>query len=93
MEVKVITIPLYAGSVNSCDIPLGTILFTQFGHEITGWETREKIWPSVNYLFFISTTVIYGKNWQVRQYIVWLKDLKGVLGAAMSKHGSAWLKL
>lgn len=48
--------------------------------EITEGEVREKIWSSANYLFFISTSLIYGKNQQVRQGILRSKDLKGVLG-------------
>ena len=62
-------------------------LVTQFVHQITEGEAREEIWLSVDYLFFISTSLIYRKNRQVRQGIVWLKDLKGVLGLEMSR---AW---
>ena len=46
------------------DSPSDAILFTQFIHQITEVEAREEIWLSVNYLFFISTSLIYGKNWQ-----------------------------
>lgn len=54
-------------------------LVTQFLHEITGGEARKEIWSSVHYLFFLSTSLIYRKSWQVRQSIVWLKDLQCVL--------------
>ena len=62
-------------------------LVTPFVHEITEGEAREEVWSSVSYLFFISTSLIYGKNQPVRQGIVWLKDLKGVLGPEMRR---AW---
>ena len=54
-------------------------LFTQFIHEITEGEAREEIWSFVNDLLFISTSLIYEKNQQVRWSIVWSKDLKGGL--------------
>lgn len=38
--------------------------------KITEGETGEEIWPPVNYLFFISTSLIYRENQQVRQGIV-----------------------
>ena len=38
------------------------ILFSQFIHEMTEGEAREETWSSVNYLFFISTSLIYGKT-------------------------------
>lgn len=44
-----------------------------------GGETRKEIWSSVHYLFFLSTSLIYRKSRQVRQDIVWLKDLPWVL--------------
>ena len=36
-------------------------------------------------LFFISTSLIYGKNRQARQAVVWLKDLKVGLRSEMSR--------
>ena len=54
-------------------------LVTQFLHEIMGGEARTEIWSSVNYLFFLSTSLIYRKSRQVRQGIVWLNDLQCVL--------------
>ena len=69
-----------AGFWTSCDFSFGTILFTQFVHEITGGEAREEIWPSVNYFVFTSTSLIYRKNQQIRQGIVCSKDLRGVPG-------------
>ena len=90
MGLKVITIPLYAGSVNSCDILLGAILFIQLGHEITAWETREKIW---SYLFFNSTSLIYRKHQQDRQGIMCSKDLKGVLGLEISRAWGPWFNV
>ena len=37
-------------------------LVTQFVREITEGEAREEIYPSVNYLFFISTSLIYERT-------------------------------
>ena len=62
--------PLPTGSWTSYDLSLDVILFTQFVQEITEREGRKEVWSSVNFLFFISTTLIYGKNRQVRQGIV-----------------------
>ena len=59
---------------------LDAILFPPFVHEITEGEAGEEIWSPGNYLFFISTSLICGKNQQVRQGILWPQDLKGVLG-------------
>ena len=59
-----------AGLWTPLNIPLDVILFIQFVHQITEVEAREEIWLSVNYLFFISTSLIYGKNQQARQGIV-----------------------
>ena len=69
------------------DLLLDIFLFTQFISEITKGEAKEETWSSVNYLFFISTSLIYGKNQKIRQGIVWLKDLKSVLGLEMNR---AW---
>ena len=76
-----------AGLLIPRDLSLDAVLFTQFAGEINDAEAREEIWSSVNYLFFISTSLIYGKNQWIRQGIVWSKDLKGVLGPEMSR---AW---
>ena len=66
--------PLCAGSSTSCDLPLDVILFhslvRQFVWNITEGKAREKIWSCVIYLFLNSTSLTYGKNWQVRQSIV-----------------------
>ena len=62
------------------------ILFTQCV-QTTGGEAREEIWSPVNYLFFMSTALIYGKNQQVRQGIVRLKDLKSMLGLELRTWG------
>ena len=59
-----------AGLWTPLNIPLDVILFIQFVHQITEVEAREEIWSSVNYLFFITTSLIYEKNWQGRQGIV-----------------------
>ena len=45
--------------------------------QIAKGKDREEIWLSVSYLF-ISTSLIYGKNQQVRQGVVCPKDLKRV---------------
>lgn len=44
--------------------PLFVILFTQFVGRITAGEAR--VWLSVNYLIFISPSLIFGKNQHVR---------------------------
>lgn len=59
--------------------PYMLLLFTQCVQATEG-EAREEIWSPVNYLFFMSTALIHGKNQQVRQAIVRLQDLKSVLG-------------
>ena len=46
--------------------------------QIAEGKDREEIWLSISYLFFISTSLIYGKNQQVRQGVVYPKDLKCV---------------
>ena len=71
------------------------LTYSQFGHkvcEITEGEAREEIWLSVSYWFFISTSLIYRKNQQVRQNIMWLNDLKSVLGLDVSKEWGTWFK-
>ena len=82
-------LPLHAGLLTPRDLSFYAILFTQFVCEITEGEAGEEICLSVNYLLFISTSLIYGKNYgkKVRQGIMWSKDLKGVLGLEMSR---AW---
>lgn len=52
--------------VDFFDSSFDAILFTQFIHQITEGEAREEIRLAVNYLFFTSTSLIYGKNKQVR---------------------------
>ena len=90
-------LPLCAGLcaclLISCDFYLDAILFTWLVFEITEGEAGEEIWSSVNYLFFISTSLIHRKNLPVRPGVVWLKDLKGVLGLARVEDGGAGLKL
>ena len=49
---------------------LDAILFPPFVREITEGEAGEEIWSPGNYLFFFSTSLICGKNQQVRQGIV-----------------------
>ena len=44
----------------------------------------------IRYLFFIFTSLTYGKNQHVRQGIVWSKNLKDVLGPKMKR---AWGKV
>lgn len=50
-------------------------------------EAGEEIWWCVNYLFFTSISLIYGKKQQVRQSTVWSKDVQGVPGPEVSR---AW---
>ena len=45
-------------------------LITQFVWETVEGEAREEIWSSVNYLFFISTSLIHRKNLPVRPGVV-----------------------
>ena len=52
------------------DLSLDAILFTQFVHKITEEEAKEEIWSSVNYLFLIFTSLVYGKNQHVKLSIV-----------------------
>ena len=66
--------PLRAGLRASCDLPLDVILFMQFSgllsqfvQEITEGEAEEETWPSVNYLFFTSTSLIYRTSRQIRK--------------------------
>ena len=48
--------------MQACDFSLDSILFTQFVLETTEGGTGEEIWLSVNYLFFISTSLVCGKT-------------------------------
>ena len=57
-------------SIERCGLSLDAILFSQFVCEITEGGAGEEIRSSVNYLFFNSTSLIYGKNQQVRQSTV-----------------------
>lgn len=61
---------LCAGLTTSCDLSLDALLFTQFVCKITKRESEEEVWSSVNYLFFIPTSLIYRKQQHVRQGIV-----------------------
>ena len=56
-------------------------------------KLANRIWSSVNYLLFISTSLIYGKNQQFKQSIVWSEDLKGVLGLEMRRAWDTWFKV
>lgn len=46
----------------------------------------------VSYLFFISTSLVYGKTDKFRQGIVESKDLTGTLGPELSRDGGSWFK-
>ena len=46
------------------------ILLTQLVREITEGAAREEIWSFVNYLFFMFTSLIFGKKQQIRQGIM-----------------------
>ena len=61
---------LCADLLTPCDLILDVILVTLFIPKITEGEAKEEIWSSVNYFFQIPTSLIYGKNQQVRQGIV-----------------------
>lgn len=60
------------------------VLLTRFVHEITEGEAGEEVWPSVNDLLLVSTSLIYGKN-QVLRGIV-STDLKVVLGPTLDSN-------
>ena len=62
--------PLSAGLLTARFFFFNAILFTQLVHEITEGEAREEIWSFVNYLFFMSTSLIFGKKQQIRQGIM-----------------------
>lgn len=80
---------LFADLSTSCDLSLDSVLFTQLVWEITEGEAWEKIWPLL--VTYASFLLLWSKefNLQVRQGIVWSKDLKGVLGL---EHGGCWFK-
>ena len=54
--------PWPAGLMTSCDLSVDSLLCTQFVCKITKRESGEEIWSSINYLFFIPTSLIYRKN-------------------------------
>ena len=69
-----------------CDLPLDVILVTQLFLKVTEGEARAEICASVNYSFFISTSLIKRNCGQVRQGIIYLSiDLKNVFGPEMSR--------
>ena len=82
-------------------MPLGEFLWfviyilscSQFVYEITKAETVEEIWSCVNYLFFIYSSLIYGKKQHIRHGIVWSKYLKAVVWLEMSGVKGAWFKV
>ena len=83
-----VVIPYYVQTfVLACQL-LVIFLYMYLLHsvcETTEGESREEIWSSVNYLLFVSTFLIYGKDQHLRQGIVWLKDLKYELELEMSR--------
>ena len=71
--------PLVRASLwTSCDLSLDESLFTKFVHRFAE-EKLGKRSGHANYLFFISTSLIYGKNQQVRKSSLWSKDWKDTL--------------
>ena len=70
MEIGDQNLPLRADLSTPCDLSLNAILFTQFVHKIAEGEAKEEIWSSVNYLFFISTSLIYGKDQYARYCVI-----------------------
>ena len=86
--------PLCAGLSTPRDLSLDATLLTQLVCGLTDGEAGEEIWSSVNCLIFVSISLIYGKNQQVRQRIAWSKDEKSELGLDLSKAwGGGWLKV
>ena len=62
-------------------------------HIICSWIIEgETLWSSVNYLFFISTSLIYGKNLWVRQGIVRSKALRSFPSSPVVKTPSFYWK-
>ena len=89
-EVRVMVTPTVCGPVDF----LWVFSRSYPVHIICSWIIEGvTLWSSVNYLFFISTSLIHRKNLPVRPGVVWLKDLKGVLGLAQVEDGGAGLKL
>lgn len=89
MGVRVLTIPPYtdlcAALSTPCDLPLDVILVTQLFLKITEGEARAEI-CSVNFLFFIPTSLINRNHRHVRQGIIYQSiDLKNVFGPEMSR--------
>ena len=85
--------PLCVGLSAPYDLSLDAILSTQFVWEITEGEAKEEIWSAVHHLFFIFTSFTYRKYQQVRQDIVWSKDLKRVLWLELSRAWEESLRL
>ena len=57
------------------------------------WKVNsEEIWSYDNCLFIIPTSLIYGKNQQVRQAIIWTKDLTGVFRPGWTELRGTWFK-
>ena len=53
--------------VQACWLLVLLLFRSRFILEITEGETGKEIWSSVNYLVFISTSLIYGESQQIRQ--------------------------
>ena len=71
--------PLVRASLwTSCDLSLDESLFTKFVHRFAEEKLGKRSGHAKD-LFFISTSLIYGKNQQVRQSNLWSKDWKDTL--------------
>ena len=51
-------LPLHADLLTPGGFSLDVVLFTPFVHKMTEGEAGESVWSSVNYLFFISISLI-----------------------------------
>lgn len=85
---------LPAGSCAGCRLLLIFlyVLSSSYIWESPDGSAREEIRSSVNFLFFISASLVYGENQQAGQGIGWLKIWKVCLGWRWVAHWGAWLK-
>ena len=91
--VRVVAVPPCAGLSRRL---VAALLFSPFIHTVYLGDYWRGSWGRdlvICYLFFTSTSLIYGKNQQVRQGFVWAKDLKGVLRLEMRRTWGAWFRI
>lgn len=81
--------PPHCRLVNSSWSFLDAFLFTQFVLKIIEWEPGGETWSCVNYSSFL----LLCSTERTHRGVVWLKDLKGVLGLEMRRAWGAWFKV